>query len=356
MDQSPAQPASILNASRMDQSPAQSTTSLNGSRMDKSPAQPIRVAPRYKSKRKGKGHNKKKEQKQYVSPLFDDRGYPNPQDEWESMLPEVKAGRLIRKRIHNPPKLQDIDPNFGVEYDESKHGKVLRETLNISHLSPAQQKILTAVIIKHWRVFSKEGVITPVKDYVCEIDTGNAKPVRCKNPTFGPLETPVMEKAIAKLVELKLCDPIIDGEWLSKPLLAAKPHQENVTDIADFVWRFCVNYIALNAVTKVIAMPIPRCDEAVTMDFGGSRWKWLMDAISGYNQIKVARSSRPKLAFAGPNNTKYTYNVMPLGPVNGPVIFVVFIHDMNATWKDNARSKGILFDTRIATNIIVDDF
>ena len=118
MDQSPAQPASILNASRMDQSPAQSTTSLNGSRMDKSPAQPIRVAPRYKSKRKGKDQNKKKEQKQYVSPLFDDRGYPNPQDEWESMLPEVKAGRLIRKRIHNPPKLQEIDPNFGVEFDE----------------------------------------------------------------------------------------------------------------------------------------------------------------------------------------------------------------------------------------------
>ena len=56
-----------------------------------------------------------------------------------------------------------------------------------------------------------------------------------------------------------------------------------------------------------------------------------MDAISGYNQIKVAKSSRPKLAFAGPNNTKYTYNVMPFGPVNGLVIFVVFIHDMDAT-------------------------
>ena len=103
MDKSPAQPASILNASRMDKSPAQSTTSLNGSRMDKSPAQPIRVAPRYKKKKKGKGQDKKKEQKQYISPLFDDRGYPNPQDEWESMLPEVKAGRLIRNRIHNPP-------------------------------------------------------------------------------------------------------------------------------------------------------------------------------------------------------------------------------------------------------------
>ena len=79
--------------------------------------------------------------------------------------------------------------------------------------------------------------------------------------------------------------------------------------ISVFVWRFCINYIPLNAVTKIIAMPIPRCNEAVTINFGGSKWRWLMDAISGYNQIKVARSSHKKLAFSGPNCTKYTYNV-----------------------------------------------
>ena len=72
------------------------------------------------------------------------------------------------------------------------------------------------------------------------------------------------------------------------------------------MWHFCVNYIALNAVTKIIAMPISRCDDAVNMDFGGSQWKWLMDAISGYNQIRVAKLSYEKMAFAGPSNTKYT--------------------------------------------------
>ena len=154
---------------------------------------------------------------------------------------------------------------------------------------------MTAIIKKYWRVFSKQGVSTPVKDYECEIDTGDAKPIRCKTPTFGPHETPIIEKAIATLVQLGLADQIFYGEWLSKPLLAAKPHQENVTDIDDFVWRFCVNYIRLNSVTKIIAMPIPRCDDAVNVHFGGSRWKWLMDAISGYNQIHVSKSTRPKL-------------------------------------------------------------
>ena len=102
-------------------------------------------------------------------------------------------------------------------------------------------------------------------------------------------------------------------------------------------------------------MPIPRCDTAVGMSFGGSQVRWLMDAISGYNQIRVAKSSQEKLAFAGPNCTKYTYFVMPFGPVNGPVIFIVFIHDMDATWKDLASSRGIIFDARTGTRIVVDD-
>ena len=319
------------------------------------PAPPIRVAAKPRMSRKKGPGQKRVARKRYISPLFDDRGYPHPQDEWESLLPEVKAGRLIRKRRHDAPRLDDLNPNFGEEFDEEKHGQMLKDELVVSHLSVHQQNVLRAVVIKYWRVFCKEGVTTPVKDYECEIDTGNAAPVRCRNPTFGPHETPIIEKAIAKLVELGLADQIHDGEWLSKPLLAAKPHQENVTDIADFVWRFCVNYIALTAVTKIIAMPIPRCDDAVNMDFGDSKWKWLMDAISGCNQIRVAKLSREKLAFAGPRNTKYTYNVMPVGPVNGPVIFIIFIHDMDATWKGLATTRGIVMDARTGTRIIVDD-
>ena len=60
-----------------------------------------------------------------------------------------------------------------------------------------------------------------------------------------------------------------------KALLAAKPHQEHVCNIEDFVWRFCKNYIPLNGVTRIIAYPIPRCDSAVFNEFG--RGEWLLE-------------------------------------------------------------------------------
>ena len=71
------------------------------------------------------------------------------------MLPDVEGGNLIRKRVHKPPNINDIDPNFGEEYDEAKHGEILREELKIAHLTEFQQSVLTAVIKKYWRVFSK---------------------------------------------------------------------------------------------------------------------------------------------------------------------------------------------------------
>ena len=50
---------------------------------------PIHVAHKHRGSRK-RLHK-------YVSPLFDSRGHPDPQDNWEVMPLEVKAGYLICK-------------------------------------------------------------------------------------------------------------------------------------------------------------------------------------------------------------------------------------------------------------------
>ena len=75
----------------------------------------------------------------------------------------------------------------------------------------------------------------------------------------------------------------------------------------------------------------------------------------GYHQVQVNTRLRPKLAFAGPDATLYTYRVMPFGPVNGPEIFIRMIFDINQEWQTLAAGRGVVFNEDTNTRIIVDD-
>ena len=138
-------------------------------------------------------------------------------------------------------------------------------------------------------------------------------------------------------------------------LLAPKPPQEHICLIEDFMWHFCVNYILLNAVTRVIAYPIPRCDSAVYITFGSSIFFWIMDTLQGYHQLKVALESQMKLAFQGPGAIKWTWRVMPFGPANGVQTFIDFMHNMDSTWKLVAIECSVPIGDDCNTRLIVND-
>ena len=135
-------------------------TTLLGLPIKASTHAPICVAPK-----RGKSASKKCPNKYISSPLIDSHGFPDRQDNFKAMPPEVKDGCLVCKQKHITHPLTDIDPNFGVEYAELLHGAILSKELDVYHLTPPQQIVLTALIKKYWHVFNKEGVTTPVKDY-----------------------------------------------------------------------------------------------------------------------------------------------------------------------------------------------
>jgi hypothetical protein len=97
-----------------------------------------------------------------------------------------------------------------------------------------------------------------------------------------------MRKCIVALAKVGHIVQTTEGKWMFKALLAPKPHQEHIRCIDEFVWRFCVNFIPLNPVTKLIAYPIQRCDLAIFNEFGQGKWCWMFDAPMGYNQLAVA--------------------------------------------------------------------
>ena len=74
-------------------------------------------------------------------------------------------------------------------------------------------------------------------------------------------------------------------------MLAAKPHQEHIKDIDNFVWRMCITYRKLRAITKPYEFLIPRCDDAIAIIDTGSQCIWIisLDARQGYHQITIRK-------------------------------------------------------------------
>ncbi len=197
------------------------------------------------------------------------------------------------------------------------------------------------------------GTFTPICNYQCVIDTKNAKPMAVKKIMYGLRETVILHRSIATLEKVGHICQIHNGQWLFKA--AAKPHQVHVSNITDFVWRSCVNYIPVNQVMCQTAYPTPHCASAVILTLGNALYFWLFDAPMGNHQFSVSPKSQEKLAFPCTDTIKWTYTVMTFRPTNGPMTFIQMIHDLDSAWKDLAARTGLTVDNNTNTNIIVDD-
>jgi hypothetical protein len=81
----------------------------------------------------------------------------------------------------------------------------------------------------------------------------------------------------------------------------------------------CIDYRALNKVTRKNEFPLPHIDELID-NLSGAKYFPALDLTSGYNQFILASSDVPKTAF----NThigKYEWKVLPMGLSNAPAVF-----------------------------------
>ncbi|MGH7954887.1 MAG: reverse transcriptase family protein, partial [Gloeomargaritales cyanobacterium] len=147
------------------------------------------------------------------------------------------------------------------------------------------------------------------------------------------------------------------GPWASRIVLAAKPHQEHVSDIDQFVWRMCVSYRGLNSVTCPFEYPITRCAHAIE-DFGdavGPLFFISLDARQGFHQIRVRFCDQEKLAFFAPDGKKYTYKVVPFGPRNAPAVYTAMMRQFRHEWDGMFQAAEDPTDGVYGSRVIIDD-
>ncbi len=164
--------------------------------------------------------------------------------------------------------------------------------------------------LQHQEVFSKDDLdlgLTTLVEHA--IDTGDAIPIK-QRPRWVPLAfTGEDREAIEKLVAQGSVRPST-SPWASPLVLVRK---------CDGSVRPCVDYRAVNAVTRKDAFPLPRTEDCLDAVAGANIFS-TMDITSAYNQIPVRSEDIPETAFVSKHGL-FEYRTMAFGLTNAPATF-----------------------------------
>ena len=142
-----------------------------------------------------------------------------------------------------------------------------------------------------------------------KIDTGDTSP---KKQAARRVPFAARQEIARQLDEMQSNNIIKPSEspWASPVVLVKK---------RDGTLRFCVDYRALNSVTKPDVFPLPRIYDLLDQ-LGKSKYFTTLDLKSGYWQIKVQTDSQEKTAFIT-HEGLFEFRVMPFGVKNAPAVF-----------------------------------
>ncbi|KAG2214673.1 hypothetical protein INT45_011182, partial [Circinella minor] len=151
--------------------------------------------------------------------------------------------------------------------------------------------------------------LPPVQDVEHAIETGDAEPIKRPQFKMSPLELDELRRQLKELLDLRLIRPST-SDWGVLVLFVRK---------ADGSMRMCVDYHAINRVTKRQSTPLPRIDECLEK-LSGARYFSSIDLKSRYHQVRITQEDIPKTSF----NTRYRsfeFLVLPFSLTNAPPTF-----------------------------------
>ena len=227
---------------------------------------------------------------------------------------EISPGELVNDETNEEPVglVNRIDDNVQKERVEK-----LKEMLRVSEegLTQDEQTRVRDFVLEAHDVFAlselERGEVEGIRH---EIDTGDSPPIR-QPPRRVPFSLrPTIKGLVDNMLKTKVVQES-NSPWSSPVVLVKKKSGE---------YRFCVDYRALNAVTRKDVFPMPRIDDMLDQ-LGGKKIFTTLDARSGYWQIKMGSESQEKTAFST-HDGLYEFRVMPFGVCNGPATFQRLMH------------------------------
>jgi hypothetical protein len=157
--------------------------------------------------------------------------------------------------------------------------------------------------------------LPPERAFNHEIDTGDAPPVNLSAYSLSQEKLTELRRQVTELVDKGLIQ-VSASPWGFPVIFVKKPGGE---------WRMCIDYRALNEITRKNGYPLPRIQELIDL-VGRAKYLTKIDLASGYWQVRVGQGSIPKTAF----NTiwgKFEWKAMPFGLCNAPATFQTMMNE-----------------------------
>lgn len=155
----------------------------------------------------------------------------------------------------------------------------------------------------------KDSDLSQTDTVTMKIDTGDHSPIKLRPYKTQLNNRKVIDAAVDEMLDAKIISRS-RSSW-SAPVV--------IVDKKDGSKRFCVDFRAINKITKPNSYPLPLIDEILAL-LGKAKYFTSLDLKSGYWQIKMDPDDREKTAFAC-HKGLFEFNVMPFGLCNAPSIF-----------------------------------
>ena len=201
--------------------------------------------------------------------------------------------------------------------DADVHSLLVEEMFPISSdLVPEEEKLRHYEVLSTYADCLSKGPwdLGTAKGVQHTINTGSSKPIQVLPRRVPFHKRQEMRNQVDEILEAEIIE-LSDSPWSSPVVLVAKP---------DGSQRFCVDYRALNSVTKRDLYPLPRCDD-ILESLSGAQWFSHLDLLRGYWQIDMAEEDREKTVFATLVGL-YQFRKLSFGLTNAPACFMRAMH------------------------------
>jgi hypothetical protein len=147
----------------------------------------------------------------------------------------------------------------------------------------------------------------------CEIDTGDALPVRSRCFRYSPEQKKILKQKVQELLDADIIEPS-DSRWSSQVLLVAKKDSIQL--------RFAIDYRKLNEVSRMTSYPLPTMDSILdNMAAAQAEYSSTIYLKSGYYQTAMATGSKNKTAFSVQGLGNFSFKKLTMEISAGPGFF-----------------------------------